>query len=75
MQAATLPDLFEYLEYRVYLKDYFEFKKAGLSSWSYQIFAQQLGFSAKDFLFIGGSTAGQAGLIGAVAICEADEQV
>ena len=46
-----MPDLFEYLDYREYLKDYFEGRKKDLDSWSYQSFAEQLGFKAKDFLF------------------------
>ncbi len=47
----TVPDLFEYLDYRGYLRDYFASRKATLDSWSYQSFADQLGFKAKDFLF------------------------
>jgi uncharacterized protein (TIGR02147 family) len=52
-QAATtpLPDLFEYLDYRAYLKDYFEANKNSQVAWSYQVFAEQMGFKAKDFLF------------------------
>lgn len=46
-----MPDLFAYLDYREYLKDYFEGKKSALDSWSYQSFAEQLGFKAKDFLY------------------------
>lgn len=46
-----MPDLFAYLDYRQYLKDYFEGRKSSLDSWSYQSFADQLGFKAKDFLF------------------------
>lgn len=46
-----MPDLFEYLDYRGYLRDYFASRKAALDSWSYQTFADQLGFKAKDFLF------------------------
>jgi uncharacterized protein (TIGR02147 family) len=45
-----LPDLFEYLDYREYLRDYFEGKKQDLDSWSYQSFASQLGFKARDFM-------------------------
>jgi uncharacterized protein (TIGR02147 family) len=45
-----LPDLFEYLDYREYLRDYFEAKKKDLDSWSYQGFAAQLGFKARDFM-------------------------
>lgn len=45
-----MPDLFEYLDYREYLRDYFEGRKNALDSWSYQSFAVQLGFKARDFL-------------------------
>jgi uncharacterized protein (TIGR02147 family) len=46
-----MPDLFDYLDYRAFLRDYFDSRKATLDSWSYQSFAEQLGFKAKDFLF------------------------
>lgn len=46
-----MPDLFEYLDYRRYLQDYFQEKKGSLPSWSYQRFAEQLGFKARDFAF------------------------
>ena len=46
-----MPDLFDYLAYREFLKDYFEDRKNHLDSWSYRSFAEQLGFKAKDFLY------------------------
>lgn len=44
-------DLFDYLDYRKYLRDYFQEKKQSLPSWSYQQFAEQLGFKARDFAY------------------------
>jgi uncharacterized protein (TIGR02147 family) len=44
-------ELFDYLDYRQFLRDYFQEKKQSLPSWSYQRFAEQLGFKAKDFLY------------------------
>jgi uncharacterized protein (TIGR02147 family) len=46
-----MPDLFDYLDYRQYLQDYFQDKKQSLADWSYQRFAEQLGFKAKDFAY------------------------
>jgi uncharacterized protein (TIGR02147 family) len=46
-----MPELFDYLDYRKYLHDYFQAKKQSLPSWSYQHFAEQLGFKAKDFAY------------------------
>ncbi|MDB5051778.1 MAG: hypothetical protein JWO30_4849 [Fibrobacteres bacterium] len=44
------PDIFTYLEYRVFLKDAFEAVKAGSPKLSYRTFAKKAGFSSPNFL-------------------------
>ena len=44
-------DIFEYTDYRKYLKDYYETKKKKNKSFSYQQFANNAGFKTKTFLF------------------------
>lgn len=44
------PDIFTYLEYRVFLKDAFEAVKAGSPRLSYRTFAKKAGFSSPNFL-------------------------
>ncbi|MDB5102877.1 MAG: hypothetical protein JWP91_566 [Fibrobacteres bacterium] len=44
------PDIFTYLEYRVFLKDAFEALKAGSPKLSYRTFASKAGFSSPNFL-------------------------
>jgi uncharacterized protein (TIGR02147 family) len=43
--------LFEYLDYREYLKDYFAGQKASNPSFSYRYFSDLIGFKTKDFIF------------------------
>ncbi len=43
--------LFEYIDYRKYLADYFKERKASDSSFSYRSFADSIGFKAKDFVY------------------------
>jgi uncharacterized protein (TIGR02147 family) len=45
-----MPNLFAYLDYRQYLKDYYEEKKAASSVFSYKGFANKAGFKTKSFL-------------------------
>jgi uncharacterized protein (TIGR02147 family) len=45
-----MPNLFAYLDYRQYLKDYYEEKKAASSVFSYKSFANKAGFKTKSFL-------------------------
>jgi uncharacterized protein (TIGR02147 family) len=45
-----MPNLFAYLDYRQYLKDYYEEKKAANPVFSYKSFANKAGFKTKSFL-------------------------
>lgn len=45
-----MPKIFDYLDYREFLKDYYAEKKAAMPSFSYQIFASRAGFGSKSFL-------------------------
>ena len=44
------PSLFEYENYRSFLKDYFTFSKQQLPQFSYRYFAQKAGFRSPNFL-------------------------
>lgn len=48
--AAIAPQLFEYMDYRLFLRDYYAWKKAKSPLFSYQVFAQKAGFGSKSFL-------------------------
>lgn len=43
--------IYEYLDYREYLRDYYESAKKLRSAFSYQQWADRAGFKAKDFIF------------------------
>lgn len=45
-----MKDIFEYLNYRQYLGDFFLFKKEKLSFYSYRLFSEQAGFKSPNFL-------------------------
>lgn len=46
-----MPDIFKYLDYRHYLKDYYHAKKSKTgSTFSYRSFSRQAGFSSPNFL-------------------------
>jgi uncharacterized protein (TIGR02147 family) len=45
-------DLFEYKDYRLYLKDWFAWVKAHRSSYSYRVFAAKAGFKTSNFLML-----------------------
>lgn len=44
------PNIFEYSDHRVFLKDFFEFKKAESPAFSFRRFAQLAGFASPNFL-------------------------
>lgn len=44
------PSIFDYLDYRIFLKDIFNFKKQNNSLYSYRVFAGKAGFSSPNFL-------------------------
>ncbi len=44
-----MPIIYDYFDYRSYLKDFYKEKKAGQSSFSYQIIANKAGFKSKSF--------------------------
>ena len=44
------PNIFEYDNYRKYLKDYYEAKKAQKQSFSYRAFSKKAGFNSPNFL-------------------------
>jgi uncharacterized protein (TIGR02147 family) len=46
-----MPDIFRYHDYRKYLADYYEEKKASGPAFSYQNFSRKAGFSSKSFVF------------------------
>jgi uncharacterized protein (TIGR02147 family) len=47
---VAAPFIFEYMDYRLYLGDYYAWKKAALPQFSYQVFARKAGFGSKSFL-------------------------
>jgi len=46
-----MPNVFEYNDYRKYLMEYYHAKKQATSWFSYNVFAQKIGFKNKGFLF------------------------
>ena len=42
--------VFEYLDYREFLRDYYNSKKAANSAFSLRVFSDKIGFKAKDFI-------------------------
>jgi uncharacterized protein (TIGR02147 family) len=46
-----MPNIFKYTDYRKFLEDFYEEKKALTPSFSYQNFSRQAGFSSKSFIF------------------------
>jgi len=45
-----MPDIYEYLDYRKFLRDFYKEKKSLKSGFSYQVFANRAGFKSKSFL-------------------------
>jgi uncharacterized protein (TIGR02147 family) len=46
-----MPDIFSYHDYRKFLADYYDEKKAIVPHFSYQNFSRKAGFSSKSFIF------------------------
>lgn len=46
------PGLFDYLDYRSYLRDFYDFKKKTSPAFSLNTFAQKAGFSSRSFLLL-----------------------
>ena len=46
-----MPNIISYQDYRQFLGDYYEEKKAILPTFSYQSFSQKAGFASKSFVF------------------------
>ena len=42
--------IYEYLDYREFLQDYYNFKKTSSNSFSLRVFSDKIGFKAKDFI-------------------------
>ena len=42
--------IFEYLDYREFLRDYYQSKKAANPAFSLRAFSDKIGFKAKDFI-------------------------
>ncbi len=49
MMPEWAPNIFEYLDYREYLRDYYEAGKENLSAFSYRYLARLAGFSSPNF--------------------------
>lgn len=45
-----MPDIFNYLDYREYLEDFYHEKKLANPHFSFQLFAEQAGFQSKSFI-------------------------
>ena len=45
-----MPSIFEYMDYREFLRDYYRWKKVLSPSFSYTVFAKKAGFGSKSFL-------------------------
>jgi uncharacterized protein (TIGR02147 family) len=46
-----MPDIFSYTDFRKYLADYYDERKALSKSFSYKVFSEKIGFKSKDFIF------------------------
>lgn len=49
-EKSATKKVFEYLDYRVFLKDYYQQKKAANPAFSLRVFSDKIGFKAKDFI-------------------------
>ena len=45
-----MPNIYNYLNYREYLEDFYNERKKGDSTFSYQVFADKAGFKSKSFI-------------------------
>ncbi len=50
MTAMEQPSIFDYLDYRAFLQDLFEFRKQGDRGFSHRSFSQRAGFASPNFL-------------------------
>lgn len=50
LEEISLPVIFDYLDYRSFIRDYYQIKKNISKSFSYQVFANKAGFKSKSFL-------------------------
>ncbi len=48
--ALVTPDVTQYLDYRQFLNDYYAFRKTSWAAFSYQVWAEELGFKDRSFL-------------------------
>lgn len=48
--SDTPPEVFRYLDYRAYLRDFYEHKKAGPRSFSYRAFSRRAGLKSPNYL-------------------------
>jgi uncharacterized protein (TIGR02147 family) len=46
-----MPNLYNYLDFRAYLADYYEEQKAAKPHFSYRFFSNRIGFKSKDFIY------------------------
>ncbi|MCB1214466.1 MAG: TIGR02147 family protein, partial [Deltaproteobacteria bacterium] len=49
MRTANQPSIFSYLDYRLYLKDWYQLAKASRASFSFRAFSQRSGFASPNF--------------------------
>lgn len=49
-EPKTLPSVYEYLDYRAFMKDHYDAKKAANAKFSFRYFARKSGFSSSNFL-------------------------
>ena len=49
-ESKPTKKVFEYLDYREFLKDYYNQKKEANSAFSLRVFSDRIGFKAKDFI-------------------------
>jgi uncharacterized protein (TIGR02147 family) len=50
MHTNGIPAIFQYQNYRDYLRDYYDYKKSIVSGFSYRTFSNKIGFKTKDFI-------------------------
>lgn len=48
--SQPMPVIFDYINYRDFLRDYYQWRKKATPSFSYMLFARKVGFASKSFL-------------------------
>ncbi len=48
--SATPPEVFQFLDYRAYLREFYAFKKAGPRAFSYRVFSRRAGLKSPNYL-------------------------